>query len=254
MGGNRIAALGVVAVAVLAIGLAWATADTRPAAPPPAAPADDKADKGEKADAGKSNETLKQPKLVQESYPLDDNAARQKTVKLLQQVTVDLLALFNLYKEAHWDMTGPLYLVLHEYYQQQADYYRLQSDVFAERVLHLGYTIDGRYSTVAKTSSLPDFPAGFLTDNQTLHLLIERVTIFQKEVYKGIKETENSDPPTSNKLQELAFAIDKNLWQLRSHIQRPGGLGDDLPWVATQGKTPAAAPANAGGGAKPKTR
>ena len=35
-------------------------------------------------------------------------------MKALQQLTVDLLALHNMYKGAHWDLTGPLYLQLHE--------------------------------------------------------------------------------------------------------------------------------------------
>jgi starvation-inducible DNA-binding protein len=154
---------------------------------------------------------------------------------LLQQLTVDLMAVFNLYKEAHWDLSGPLYLQLHEYYDQQADFYRKQADEFAERVLHLGYSVDGRYSTIARTTTIPDFPAGYLTDNESLRLLVERVTVLQKEIYKGIQETEQSDPPTSNRLQDMAYAVDKNLWQLRIHLQEPGGQGANLPWASPRG-------------------
>jgi starvation-inducible DNA-binding protein len=149
---------------------------------------------------------------------------------LLQQLTVDLLAINNIYKEAHWDLSGPLYLQLHEYYDQQADFYRKQADEFAERVLHLGYSVDGRYSTIARTTTIPEFPAGYLTDNESLRLLVDRVAVLQKEFYKGIRETEQSDPPTSNRLQDLAYSVDKNLWQLRIHLQEPGGQGANLPW------------------------
>jgi starvation-inducible DNA-binding protein len=185
----------------------------------------------------KSNEKLSQPKRIEHSYPLAGDQERVKSVRLLQQLTVDLLAVFNLYKEAHWDLSGPLYLQLHEYYDQQAEFYHKQADVFAERVLHLGYSVDGRYATIARTTTIPEFPAGYLTDNESLRLLVERVTVLQKEIYKGIQETEQSDPPTSNRLQDLAYSVDKNLWQLRIHLQEPGGQGANLPWSSQRGHT-----------------
>jgi starvation-inducible DNA-binding protein len=183
----------------------------------------------------KSNEKLSQPKLIEHSYPLEGESERAKSVRLLQQLTVDLLAMDNIYKEAHWNLSGPLYLQLHEYYDQQASFYHKQADDFAERVLHLGYSVDGRYATIARTTTIPEFPVGYLRDNESLRLLVERVTVLQREIYKGIRETEQSDPVTSNRLQDLAYSVDKNLWQLRIHLQQPGGLGADLPWSAAQG-------------------
>ena len=181
-----------------------------------------------------SNEKIPHPKRIEDSYPLESDAEREKSTKLLQQLVVDLLALFNQNKEAHWNLSGPLYLPLHEFYQEQADFYRKQADVFAERVLSLGYSVDGRYSTIAKTTKIPDFPAGYVSDNESLKLLVDRVTVLQKEVYQDIRETEKSDPPTSNKLQDLAYAVDHNLWQMRIHLKKPGGLGQDLPWAGQQ--------------------
>jgi starvation-inducible DNA-binding protein len=182
-----------------------------------------------------SNQKLSQPELVENSYPLEGDGEREKSVRLLQQLTVDFLATSNLYKEAHWDLSGPLYLPLHEYYDQQADFYHKQADAFAERVLHLGYSVDGRYSTIARTTTIPDFPAGYLTDNESLRLLVDRVTVLRDEVYKGIRETERGDPPTSNRLQDLAYSVGKNLWQLRIHLQGPGGSGANLPWSSPRG-------------------
>lgn len=206
-----------------------------------AARADDAAAPATRA-ANDSNQKVAQPPRVEKSYPLADDAAREKSVKLLQQFTVDLLSLFNMYKQAHWNLNGPLYLILHEYYQLQANFYRKQADLFAERVLHLGYSVDGRYSTVAKTSKIPDFPAGYDTDTETLQLLVDRVTAFQKLVYAGIKATDESDAPTSNKLQDLAYEVDKNLWQLRVHVAKPGGGGDTLPYTPQQGRDRSAGP------------
>ena len=185
-----------------------------------------------------SNETILQPKRIEYSYPLKGDAERRKSIKVLQQLTVDLLALHNIYKEAHWDLTGPLYLQLHEYYQQQADFYLQQADTFAERVLHLGASVDGRYSTIARTTKLAEMPDGYLTDDHSIKLLLDRVTVLQKEIYELIGETEDGDPPTSNKLQDLAHSVDKDLWQLRAHLQRPSSRRGDLPWVREQAHDP----------------
>jgi starvation-inducible DNA-binding protein len=195
-------------------------------------PAQEDASRRKQGEAvGESNMTLPQPKRIEQSYPLKSDEDRHKSVKGLQQLTVDLLAVVNTYKEAHWNVSGPLYLPLHEYYDAQADFYRAQSDVFAERVLHLGSSVDGRYPTITRTTTIPEMPAGYLSDDDTLKLLLDRITVLQKEIYKLLRDTEESDPPTSNKLQDLAYSVDKNLWQLRSHLQKPGGQGEDLPWI-----------------------
>jgi DNA-binding ferritin-like protein len=180
------------------------------------------------------DKTILQPGRVEYSYPLKGDAERRKGIKGLQQLTVDLLALHNMYKEAHWDLTGPLFLPLHDYYQRQADFYLQQADLFAERVLQLGSCVDGRYSTIARTTKLAEMPEGYLTDDQSIKLLLDRVTLLQKEIYELIGETEDGDPPTSNKLQDLAHSVDKDLWQLRAHLQRPSSRRGDLPWVRQQ--------------------
>ncbi len=183
---------------------------------------------------GQSVGKVASPKRIEDSLPLSSDATRKKSADVLQQITVDLLSLFNMHKEAHWNLNGPLYLPLHEFYQEQADMYRKYADVFAERQLSLGFSVDGRYQTIARTTKIPDMPAGYLTDNESLKLLIDRVTVLQKEVYQYIRDTSESDPPTSNKFQDLAYDVDHNLWQLRIHLKQPGSLGENLPWANLQ--------------------
>jgi hypothetical protein len=59
-----------------------------------------------------------------------------------------------------------------------------------------------------------------------------------KEIYELIGETEESDPATDNKLQDLAHSVDKNLWQLRAHVQKPSSRRGELPWFRYQGADP----------------
>jgi starvation-inducible DNA-binding protein len=134
--------------------------------------------------------TKRQPGRVAYSYPLKGDEERRKSVKGLQQLTVDLLALHNMYKGAHWDLNGPLFLSLHEYYQRQADFYLQQADLFAERVVQLGESVDGRFSTIARTTKLAEMPEGYLTDDHSLKLLLDRVSVLQKAISELIGETE----------------------------------------------------------------
>ena len=60
----------------------------------------------------------------------------------------------------------------------------------------------------------------------------------EAKIYELIGETEESDPPTANKLQDLAYSVDKNLWQLRAHVQKPSSRRGDLPWFRYQGSEP----------------
>jgi len=221
---KRLPQSGLLATLVLA-GTCFAAAETTTSPMAPTAPAQTN-----------SNEKLQQPPRIEEAYPLANDQDREKTAKAMQQLVVDLLGTFNNYKEVHWNLNGPLYLTLHEFYQYQADYYRKQADIFAERALHVGYSIDGRYSTIAKTTKLPDIPAGYVTDNDSLKLQLDRVKILDKEIYDDINLLKDSDPVTANKLQDLAYDVDKNLWQIRVFIQKPGALGQDLPWAQRQGR------------------
>lgn len=80
-------------------------------------------------------------------------------------------------------------------------------------------------------------PDGYLTDDHSIKLLLDRVTVLQREIYDLIGETEQSDPPTGNKLQDLAYSVDKNLWQLRAHLQRPSSPGRSTLVQATGKRT-----------------
>jgi hypothetical protein len=51
-----------------------------------------------------SDETKRQPGRIEYSYPLKGEEERRKSVKGLQQLTVDLLALHNMYKD-RWTRT-----------------------------------------------------------------------------------------------------------------------------------------------------
>ena len=138
----------------------------------------------------------------------------------LQATVVELLELFHDAKQSHWNLRGPLYFPLHENLQEYADTYRNYADLLAERQLQIGLPADGRTSTIVQTANLPTFPAGFLSDRQVLAIMTERIYTIAKRVRQRVESTaKNGDEVTSNKFQDLSYALDKQVWQFRVHQQ-----------------------------------
>ena len=144
---------------------------------------------------------------------------RGPITKELQASVVELLELFHDSKQSHWNLRGPIYLSLHEKLQENADEYRKYADILAERVLQVGNPIDGRVPVVAATANLGDFPGGYLSDKQVLILMTERINTVAKRVRQRIETMSKVDETTSNQLQELSYALDKQVWQFRVMMQ-----------------------------------
>ena len=86
--------------------------------------------------------------------------ASTKLAGSLQQLLADLIALHLQGKQAHWNVIGHNFRDLHLQLDEIVDAARESSDVIAERMRALGATPDGRAATIAKTTTLPEFPAG----------------------------------------------------------------------------------------------
>lgn len=151
--------------------------------------------------------------------PLEESK-RQVINTDLQATVVELLELYHDAKQSHWNLRGPLYLPLHEQLQKYADLYRSYADILAERQLSIGMSTDGRTETIVQSANLPKFPGGPLADRQVLEIMTERINTIAKRVRQRIDSTsKNGDDVSSNKLQDLSYELDKQVWQFRVHMQ-----------------------------------
>ena len=144
---------------------------------------------------------------------------RTSVVSECQATVVELLGLYHSAKQSHWNLRGPLFLPLHEKLQECADTYLAYADVLAERILHVGFAADGRPATIVNTADLEEFPAGFLTDQHVLELMTHRLTVVSQRVRQRILHLSQVDEVTSNKLQDLSYELDKQVWQFRAQQQ-----------------------------------
>jgi len=83
----------------------------------------------------------------------------------------------------------------------------------------VGVSSDGRANTIIRTSRIPEFPGGFVDDAQVIPWFAKYYRVTSDELAQGIKATNDTDPTTSNLLQEVQHAIDKYQWQMRAMIQ-----------------------------------
>lgn len=145
--------------------------------------------------------------------------AQRASIMALQQTLTELQQLQLQIKQAHWNVSGTLFYPLHELLQDHHDGVAKYADEVAERLLAIGASADGRANTIVRTSHVPEMPGGFIDDAQVIGWFATNYRVVSDEIGQGIKASEDSDPTTSNLLQEVQHAIDKYQWQMRAMIQ-----------------------------------
>src|SRR6201998_3869881 len=86
-------------------------------------------------------------------------AIRAKAVELLNARLADAIDLQTQTKQAHWNVKGPNFIALHELFDRINEEVEDYVDDIAERAVQLGGTALGTARSVAKRSSLAEYPA-----------------------------------------------------------------------------------------------
>lgn len=146
-------------------------------------------------------------------------AALRASVQALQQTLTELQQLQLQTKQAHWNVSGTLFYPLHELLQEHYEGVAKYADEVAERLQAIGVSSDGRANTIIRNSRIPEYPGGFSDDAQVIQWFARYYKVTSDEIGQSIKATNDSDPTTSNLLQEVQHAIDKYQWQMRAHFQ-----------------------------------
>src|SRR5262252_10522816 len=84
---------------------------------------------------------------------------RSKVVELLNARLADCIDLQTQTKQAHWNVKGPNFIALHELFDKINEEVEDYVDDIAERAVQLGGVAEGTARTVAKRSSLAEYPA-----------------------------------------------------------------------------------------------
>jgi len=147
-------------------------------------------------------------------------ATRGKMVELLNARLADCIDLQTQTKQAHWNVKGPNFIALHELFDKINEEVEDYVDDIAERAVQLGGVAEGTARTVAKRSSLSEYPAKAADGRSHVEALSSALAAFGTAARKAIGEAnDQGDLDTADLFTEVSRGIDKWLWFVEAHLQ-----------------------------------
>ena len=146
--------------------------------------------------------------------------ARKKIVETLNMRLSDEYVLYTKTRKYHWNVIGPRFHQLHEFFKEQYEALDEMVDEIAERARQLGGKSLGTLDEFARNSSINEEP-GQNPDAQTMisNLLNDHETVI-KTLRKNADEAEElEDMVTNDFFLEAAQKHDKMAWMLRAHLE-----------------------------------
>jgi starvation-inducible DNA-binding protein len=139
----------------------------------------------------------------------------------LQAVLVDLIELGIQGKQAHWNVVGTNFRDMHLQLDEIIAVARTLSDEVAERMRALEVLPDGRSETVAKTASLPKFPADQVDTGMVVDLMVERLDAVAETCRRVHDPVDEADPTTADILHTIIQQIEQYAWMVSAEKQEP---------------------------------
>jgi starvation-inducible DNA-binding protein len=147
-------------------------------------------------------------------------ATRVKAVELLNARLADCIDLQTQTKQAHWNVKGPHFIGLHELFDKVNEDVEEYVDEIAERAVQLGGVAEGTARTVAKRSSLPEYPAQAVDGRSHVEALSSALATFGTAARRAIDQADElGDLDTADLFTEVSRGIDKWLWFVEAHLQ-----------------------------------
>jgi starvation-inducible DNA-binding protein len=147
--------------------------------------------------------------------PLSDDALKV-TGQALQGALVDLIDLSLVAKQAHWNLTGRNFKVVHEHLDEVVDLARAGQDDVAERAVAIGVNPDGRARTVADRTEIPQLEAGYLADDKVVAAVTDVLAQIIARFRERIAATDEPDPVTQDLLIGIARELEKQHWMFQA--------------------------------------
>jgi len=143
-------------------------------------------------------------------------AAQRVTRGALQGALVDLIDLSLVAKQAHWNLTGRNFKVVHEHLDEIVDLARQGQDDVAERAVAIGANPDGRVRTVADRTEIPQLEAGYLADDKVVVAVTDVLAQIIARFRERVAATDEPDPVTQDLLIGITAQLEKQHWMFQA--------------------------------------
>lgn len=141
----------------------------------------------------------------------------------LQAVLVDLIELSLQGKQAHWNVVGRNFRDTHRQLDEIIEDARTFSDTIAERMRALHAVPDGRSATIAKTTTLPEFPTGEVSTTETIDLVTERLEATVATLRGVHDDVDEEDPTSADLLHAVIERLEQFAWMVSAENRSPAG-------------------------------
>ncbi|GAA2268537.1 DNA starvation/stationary phase protection protein [Actinomadura luteofluorescens] len=147
--------------------------------------------------------------------PLNE-AAMKAAGDALQGALIDLIDLALVAKQAHWNLTGRNFKVVHEHLDEVVALARGGQDDVAERAVAIGASPDGRVRTVADRTTIPQLEAGRLADDKVVAAITDILAQIIARFRERIAATDEPDPVTQDLLIGITAELEKQHWMFQA--------------------------------------
>ncbi|MCO4253009.1 Dps family protein [Pseudarthrobacter raffinosi] len=138
----------------------------------------------------------------------------------LQAVLADLIELHIQGKQAHWNIVGNNFRDLHLQLDEIVDAARQFADDMAERMRALHALPDGRSATVAKSTSLAQFPEGLINTKDAIERIVAALEAAVGTMRKVHDEVDEEDPTTADLLHEFIAKLEQYAWMVNAETMK----------------------------------
>ncbi|HEY8482959.1 MAG TPA: DNA starvation/stationary phase protection protein [Spirillospora sp.] len=138
------------------------------------------------------------------------------TGEALQASLIDLIDLSLVSKQAHWNLTGRNFKVVHEHLDELVSIARNGADDVAERAIAIGVNPDGRARTVADRTQNPQLEAGYLDDDKVVAAITDLLAQMIERFRERIKVTDETDLVTQDLLIGITKQLEKQHWMFQA--------------------------------------
>jgi starvation-inducible DNA-binding protein len=147
-------------------------------------------------------------------------STRRQMVDLCNARLADAIDLQTQTKQAHWNVKGPHFIALHKLFDKVNEDVEDYVDLMAERSIQLGGAVQGTVRSVAKRSTLAEYPLTTGSGRQHVEALSSALAAFGKIIRSAIEASDRAnDKDTNDIFIEISRGVDKWLWMVEAHLQ-----------------------------------
>ena len=149
-----------------------------------------------------------------------DEATRQDSVTMLNQLLADTMTLRDMYKKHHWQVVGPTFYQLHLLFDKHYEEQAALVDFIAERIQILGGVAVAMAHDVAELTSLPRIPR----DREEAPVQVSRLLSAHQSILKNChayakKADESGDDGTNDLIvSNLMRTNELQVWFVSEHV------------------------------------